>query len=188
MFESDADLHSTEDHIRQLHRTLLRHSDRTVFETVSPFDTPREMEALVAWTRKTLDEEALHPLLVAAVFVVTFLAIRPFQDGNGRLSRVLTTPPAAARGLCLCALCVAGAGDRGQQGSLTTGRCGAPRRPLRTRRPIGIHGSASSCAVSRNRRMGWRCGSTANGSPSAARTNSPTCPAGCSTRCARRTV
>src|SRR5712675_1374438 len=62
-----------------------------LFETTSPFDTPREMEALVAWTRKTLDEEALHPLLVIAVFIVAFLAIHPFQDGNGRLSRVLTT-------------------------------------------------------------------------------------------------
>jgi len=62
-----------------------------VFETTSPFDTPREMETLVAWTRKTLDEEALQPLLVIAVFIVTFLAIHPFQDGNGRLSRVLTT-------------------------------------------------------------------------------------------------
>ena len=117
VFEAYADMRLTENHIRQLHQTLLRHSDKdarhrgsyktlsnnvvaldadgreigVVFETTSPFDTPREMEALVAWTRKTLDEEALHPLLVIAVFVVTFLAIHPFQDGNGRLSRVLTT-------------------------------------------------------------------------------------------------
>ncbi|MCL2635966.1 MAG: Fic family protein, partial [Betaproteobacteria bacterium] len=117
VFEAWADLHLTENHIRQLHQTLLRHSDKgerhrgsyktlpnnvvafaadgreigVVFATASPFDTPREMEALVAWTRKTLDEEALHPLLVIAVFIVVFLAIHPFQDGNGRLSRVLTT-------------------------------------------------------------------------------------------------
>ncbi|MDR0809936.1 MAG: Fic family protein, partial [Gemmobacter sp.] len=107
----------TENHIRQLHQTLLRHSDQdvrhrssyktlsnnvaafdadgreigVVFATASPFDTPREMEVLVAWTRKALDEEAHHPLLIIAVFIVTFLAIHPFQDGNGRLSRVLTT-------------------------------------------------------------------------------------------------
>jgi Fic family protein len=62
-----------------------------VFETATPFDTPREMEDLIAWTRKAIDEEALHPLLIVAVFIVVFLAIHPFQDGNGRLSRVLTT-------------------------------------------------------------------------------------------------
>jgi len=118
VFEAHTDLRLTENHIRQLHQTLLRHSDKderhrgsykalsnnvvafdadgqeigVVFETTSPFDTPREMDALVAWTRKALDEEALHPLLIIAVFIVTFLAIHPFQDGNGRLSRVLTTP------------------------------------------------------------------------------------------------
>lgn len=117
VFEASTELRLTENHIGQLHQTLLRHSDKdqrhrgsykvfgnnvvafdadgkelgVVFETSSPFDTPREMEALVAWTRKTLDEEALHPLLIIAVFVVSFLAIHPFQDGNGRLSRVLTT-------------------------------------------------------------------------------------------------
>jgi Fic family protein len=117
VFEAHADLRLTENHIRQLHQILLRYSDKdvrhrgeyktlsnnvvafdtdgreigVVFATASPFDTPREMEALVAWTRKTLDEEALHPLLVIAVFIVAFLAIHPFQDGNGRLSRVLTT-------------------------------------------------------------------------------------------------
>jgi Fic family protein len=111
------DLRITENHIRQLHQTVLRHSSKderhrgsykslsnnvvafnvdgaqigVVFETATPFDTPREMEALVAWTRKAIEEEAHHPLLIVAVFIVTFLAIHPFQDGNGRLSRVLTT-------------------------------------------------------------------------------------------------
>jgi len=117
VFEAYSDLAITENHIRQLHQTLLRHSSKderhrgsyktlsnnvvafdtdgqeigVIFETTSPFDTPREMEELVAWTRKALTEEAHHPLLVIAVFVVVFLAIHPFQDGNGRLSRVLTT-------------------------------------------------------------------------------------------------
>ncbi|MDR1968463.1 MAG: Fic family protein [Burkholderiaceae bacterium] len=117
VFEAHAEIRLSENHIRQLHQTLLRHSDKDtrhrgeyktlpnhvaafdadgreigiVFATASPFDTPREMEALVAWTRKTFDEQALHPLLVIAVFIVVFLAIHPFQDGNGRLSRVLTT-------------------------------------------------------------------------------------------------
>lgn len=117
VFEAFEDMRLTENHIRQLHQTLLRHSTKderhrgsyktlsnnvvafdadgneigVVFETTSPFDTPREMEELVSWARKAIDEEALHPLLIVAVFVVTFLAIHPFQDGNGRLSRVLTT-------------------------------------------------------------------------------------------------
>lgn len=117
VFQAYVDMRLSENHIHQLHQTLLRHSTKderhrgayktlpnnvvafdadgreigVVFETATPFDTPREMEALVAWTRKAIEEEALHPLLIIAVFVVVFLAIHPFQDGNGRLSRVLTT-------------------------------------------------------------------------------------------------
>ena len=49
------------------------------------------MEALIDWTRSALDSGELHPLLVIGIFVATFLAIHPFQDGNGRLSRILTT-------------------------------------------------------------------------------------------------
>jgi Fic family protein len=62
-----------------------------VFETASPFDTPGRMEELVAWWEAARREDHLHPLLLIAVFVVVFLEIHPFQDGNGRLSRVLTT-------------------------------------------------------------------------------------------------
>lgn len=62
-----------------------------VLETATPFDTSRLMTELVAWTREALAEKQLHPLLVIAVFTVVFLEIHPFQDGNGRLSRVLTT-------------------------------------------------------------------------------------------------
>jgi Fic family protein len=62
-----------------------------VFQTATPFDTPRLMTELVGWTQKHLDAKDLHALMVIAVFVVVFLAIHPFQDGTGRLSRVLTT-------------------------------------------------------------------------------------------------
>ena len=107
----------TENHIKQLHRDLLIYSAKeerhrgayktttnhvsafddagkeigVVFETATPFDTPRLMAELVAWTRTALAENHLHPLLVIAVFTVVFLEIHPFQDGNGRLSRILTT-------------------------------------------------------------------------------------------------
>jgi Fic family protein len=62
-----------------------------VFETASPFDTPRLMQELVEWVRNASDNKTLHPLLIVAVFVVVLLEIHPFEDGNGRLSRILTT-------------------------------------------------------------------------------------------------
>ncbi|WP_244654589.1 Fic family protein, partial [Rhizobium wenxiniae] len=49
------------------------------------------MEELIAWLDDQGREKRLHPLLVVAIFIVVFLEIHPFQDGNGRLSRILTT-------------------------------------------------------------------------------------------------
>jgi Fic family protein len=49
------------------------------------------MQSLVAWANESFAQKILHPLLIIAVFTVHFLAIHPFQDGNGRLSRILTT-------------------------------------------------------------------------------------------------
>ena len=116
IFENYESIPITENHIKQLHAVLLKYSQKdkrhrgnyktvsnqviafedgvsvgVVFDTVSPFDTPYRMQELVAWTRDELERDELHPLLVVAVFVVRFLAIHPFQDGNGRLSRALTT-------------------------------------------------------------------------------------------------
>lgn len=107
----------TENHIRQFHRDLLIHSTKderhrgayktlpnhveafdedgkslgVVFETATPFDTPRRMAELAEWAAGKEEDRSLHPLLVIAVVVVVFLEIHPFQDGNGRLSRILTT-------------------------------------------------------------------------------------------------
>jgi Fic family protein len=61
-----------------------------MFETARPPDTPRLMELLVETTRERFQDEDIHPLLTIADFIVRFLAIHPFQDGNGRLSRILT--------------------------------------------------------------------------------------------------
>jgi Fic family protein len=116
VFDSWRQIPLTENHTRQLHGDLLKFSHRdehhrgkyktipnnveafdahgrsvgVIFETASPFDTPRLMEELVAWTNRELEKNSHHPLLVIAVFIVRFLAIHPFQDGNGRLARVLT--------------------------------------------------------------------------------------------------
>jgi Fic family protein len=62
-----------------------------VFETATPFDTPRLMTELVTWIQEEREKGHLHPLLLIGLWVVVFLEIHPFQDGNGRLSRVLTT-------------------------------------------------------------------------------------------------
>lgn len=117
VYGSWLDMLFTENVIRQLHGLLLRHASKderhrgryqtianhveafdgaghslgVVFQTATPFDTPRLMEALVSWTNHALAASQDHPLLVIGVFIVRFLAIHPFQDGNGRLSRVLTT-------------------------------------------------------------------------------------------------
>ena len=121
VFSSWQDIPFKENHIKQLHQVLLTHSEKDtrhrgqykthsnsvaafdengtqigiVFETATPFDTPRLMTELVSWVNGERDKapisEKLHPLLIIAIFVVVFLEIHPFQDGNGRLSRVLTT-------------------------------------------------------------------------------------------------
>ncbi len=61
-----------------------------LFDTAPAFLTPGSMRDLIEWTQKALAEEKYHPLLVIGNFLVEFLKIHPFTDGNGRLSRVLT--------------------------------------------------------------------------------------------------
>jgi Fic family protein len=117
VFSSWQHIPFNENHIKQLHQTLLRHSKKDerhrgqyktnsnsvaafdengveigiVFKTASPFDTPRLMTELVDWVNQERAKALLHPLLIIAIFVVVFLEVHPFQDGNGRLSRALTT-------------------------------------------------------------------------------------------------
>ncbi|MDX3896142.1 Fic family protein [Pusillimonas sp.] len=117
VFTSWQDISLTENHIRQLHRDLLIYSEKdawhrgnykttsnnvaafdehgkplgVVFETATPFDTPHLMTELVTWFNEERSHGRLHPLLLIGIWVVVFLEVHPFQDGNGRLSRVLTT-------------------------------------------------------------------------------------------------
>ena len=62
----------------------------TIFDTTPVYLTPIEMQGLVEWTIKATKEQKYHPLLIIANFVVEFLKIHPFSDGNGRISRILT--------------------------------------------------------------------------------------------------
>lgn len=65
--------------------------DQTILiDPTPPHLTSAEMRELVEWTREQLRSEEFHPVLIIALFILEFLAIHPFHDGNGRLSRVLT--------------------------------------------------------------------------------------------------
>ena len=64
---------------------------KIIFNTTEPFLVKGEMENLIMWTNKNFEKEELHPLIIIGTFVYEFLSIHPYQDGNGRLSRLLTT-------------------------------------------------------------------------------------------------
>lgn len=61
-----------------------------LFDTTPAYLTPKEMQELSEWTQNALKERKYHPLLIVSSFLVEFLNIHPFEDGNGRLSRILT--------------------------------------------------------------------------------------------------
>ena len=117
VFEFYKDMPISENSIKQMHTWLLQFSDKderhrgeykkiptrieafnelgksvgVIFEIVSPLETPIRMHELIHWTNEMWKGKELHPLIMIGLFVVIFLAIHPFQDGNGRLSRLLTT-------------------------------------------------------------------------------------------------
>ena len=116
VFDSWKNLRFNESTVKHFHKELLKHvkKDEThrgdykktenkvhmlnaageslgvLFDTTPAYLTPKETQELVEWTQEALAEKKYHPLLIVGNFLVEFLQIHPFEDGNGRLSRVLT--------------------------------------------------------------------------------------------------
>jgi len=110
------DIDLSERYLHQLHGILLKHSgkdqnhkgkyktlsnqvvanypdgtQRIIFRTTEPSLTGKEIEVLLHWVKERNENTDMHPVMITAAFVYEFLSIHPYQDGNGRLSRLLTT-------------------------------------------------------------------------------------------------
>lgn len=115
IYESFPDIQLSKNYIQQLHQTLLKYStkddrhrgnyknlsnkvvatyhdgtQKIIFNTAEPHQVESEMTSLIDWTNQQLTSEMIHPLITIGLFIYEFLSIHPFQDGNGRLSRLLT--------------------------------------------------------------------------------------------------
>ncbi len=116
IYENYDNIKLSENYIKQLHQNLLRHSDKdirhrgeykslsnkvvanypggiqkVIFNTTEVHLVNSEMSDLISWTNSQFENKEIHPLIIVANLVYEFLSIHPFQDGNGRLSRLLTT-------------------------------------------------------------------------------------------------
>lgn len=116
VFDNYADIAITEFSILHLHRTMLAFSEKNqwhmgryklssnrveakdqggnlvgvIFDPTPPHLTQKEMQELVGWFEWAISEKFKHPLILIANFIFEYLAIHPFQDGNGRTSRLLS--------------------------------------------------------------------------------------------------
>lgn len=100
--------------VLQLHRDLLSYTDKsfggqfkntqnyisetcadgsvaTRFTPLAPYETPQAVETICVNCKQALDQEVIDPLILIPIFISDFLCIHPFNDGNGRMSRLLTT-------------------------------------------------------------------------------------------------
>ena len=116
LLDNANEIELNERYVFQLHGLLLRYSDKdtrnrgsyknltnkvvarypdgtekTIFNTTSPHLVEKEMSELISWTQSNLSNQSINPLIVIGAFIYEFLSIHPFHDGNGRLSRLLTT-------------------------------------------------------------------------------------------------
>lgn len=115
VFDNWKTIKLTESWILQFHDILLQFSDKdkthkgmykaspntvvmknkndeqiVLFEPTPPYLVRKEMQEAVEWANEAMEQKNIHPLLVIANFVFEFLAVHPFKDGNGRLSRAIT--------------------------------------------------------------------------------------------------
>ena len=115
ILESYATIELKESNIFNLHNLLLKYSgkdqthkgkykqlsnkvvatypggeQRVIFNTTEPYLVKKEMDDLITWADNQFQENEIHPLIIIGAFIYEFLSIHPFQDGNGRLSRLLT--------------------------------------------------------------------------------------------------
>ena len=104
----------TQNYILQLHKILYSHMNNpvagrtktvqnyisatypdghteTLFTPLAPYETPAALDRLCAEYNRVIGNMELEPLITIPVFIHDFLCIHPFNDGNGRMSRLLTT-------------------------------------------------------------------------------------------------
>lgn len=116
IYENYSNIDVTENNIKECHARLLRYSQKDVrrkghykklennvqmqspgdeiiavlFDTSTALETPGHMTELIDWYNEAINDPKYHKIIVIAAFIVQLLKIHPFQDGNGRLSRILT--------------------------------------------------------------------------------------------------
>ncbi len=116
IYKNYDNINLSESYIKQLHQVLLKYSDKdsrhrgeykslsnkvvanypngiqkVIFNTTEVHLVDNEMRSIIDWTNEQFEKTEIHPLIIISNFIYEFLSIHPFQDGNGRLSRLITT-------------------------------------------------------------------------------------------------
>ena len=64
---------------------------KTIFTPLAPYETPEALDRICEEYNRVIGNMEVEPLIVIPIFIHDFLCIHPFNDGNGRMSRLLTT-------------------------------------------------------------------------------------------------